>query len=230
MKRTVIYRDRADAGRALASALAEQRWSPDTLVLGLPRGGVPVAFGVAQRLHLPLELYLVRKLGAPENPELAIGAIASGGVRVLNRELIEQLGVTPEELRKITAAEQRELARRERDYRGDRPVPDFESVPVIIVDDGLATGFTVRAAILALRQDGCPRIAVAAPVGPEETCASLARQADLVVCPCRPEPFLGVGQWYEDFSPTSDEEVRECLRRAEASGPPIAGQRSGGGA
>jgi putative phosphoribosyl transferase len=208
------FADRYDAGRRLAAALGKYGNRSDVLVLALPRGGVPVAFEVARALHAPLDLFLVRKLGLPGQPELAMGAIASGGVRVLNDDIVDKLQVSPQELDAVTAEERQELQRRERLYRDDRPAPDVRERIVILVDDGLATGSTMRAAVAALRQQGPGRIVVAVPVGAAQTCAELRAEADEVVCARTPEPFYAVGMWYEDFSQTSDAEVRELLDRA----------------
>jgi predicted phosphoribosyltransferase len=209
----MMYRDRSEAGRILASKLAAYADQPDLLVLALPRGGVPVAFEVAQALHAPLDLFLVRKLGLPGHEELAMGAIASGGVRVLNEEVVRVLQVPDDVIATVAAVEQQELERRERLYRGERPPVDVCGKTVILVDDGLATGASMRAAVAALRQMGPARVVVAVPVGSAETCHELRREADDVVCAATPEPFRAVGLWYEDFSQTSDEEVRELLDR-----------------
>jgi predicted phosphoribosyltransferase len=183
-------------------------------VLALPRGGVPVGFEVAKALHAPLDVFVVRKLGLPGQEELAMGAIASGGVRVLNRDLLRALHIPEEVVDQITQEEQRELERREREYRDERSPIDVRGKSVILVDDGLATGSSMRVAVLALKQKGPAQVVVAVPVAPADTCAELQSVADKVVCAVTPQPFLGVGQWYEDFSQTSDEEVRELLRRA----------------
>ncbi len=207
------FANRADAGRLLAAQLAEYRGRPDVLVLGLPRGGVPVAFEVAQVLGAPLDAYLVRKLGVPGHAELAMGAIASGGVRVVNPATVRSLRISPQQLDAVTRAEEAELQRQERLYRGDRPPPDVSERTVILVDDGLATGATMQAAVAALRSAGPKEVVVAVPVAPPETCAELEGEADRVVCAVTPEPFYAVGAWYRDFSQTSDDEVRELLRR-----------------
>jgi predicted phosphoribosyltransferase len=210
----MLFQDRADAGRQLAAKLSRYAGRSDVLVLALPRGGVPVAYEVAQALHAPLDVFLVRKLGLPGHEELAMGAIATGGVRVLNDEVVRALRVPEEVIDQVTAEEQRELERREREYRSDRPPPDVRGRIVILVDDGLATGSTMRAAVAALRQQGPARIVVAVPIGAPETCAKLRDEADEAVCARTPEPFYAVGLWYEDFSQTSDDEVRELLDRA----------------
>jgi predicted phosphoribosyltransferase len=186
----------------------------DVLVLGLPRGGVPVAFEVARALNAPLDVFLVRKLGTPGQEELAMGAIASGGIRVLNTSVIEYLGITSDVIESTADKQMKELERRERLYRDDRPPADVRGRIIILVDDGLATGSTMRAAVSALRQRGPARIIVAVPVAPPSTCRELAMEADEVICPLSVEPFDGVGRWYEDFSQTTDEEVRTLLEQA----------------
>jgi putative phosphoribosyl transferase len=198
----------------LATTLQEYANRDDVVVLALPRGGVPVGFEVAKALHEPLDVFVVRKLGLPGQEELAMGAIASGGVRVLNRDLLRALRIPEEVVGQITQEEQRELERREREYRDERSPIDVRGKTVILVDDGLATGSSMRVAVLALKQKGPAQVVVAVPVAPADTCAELQSVADKVVCAVTPQPFLGVGQWYEDFSQTSDEEVRELLRRA----------------
>jgi predicted phosphoribosyltransferase len=208
------YRDREDAGRRLATELAPYADRDAVVVLALPRGGVPVAFEVARLLHAPLDVLLVRKLGVPGHPELAMGAIASGGVRVLSHDIISQLVVTPEEVEAATAREGVELDRRDRMYRGDRPATPLAGRTAILVDDGLATGATMEAAIQAVRQSNPARIIVAAPVGAAETCERLRALADEVVCASSPDHFQAVGLWYDRFDQTSDEEVIELLNRA----------------
>jgi len=208
------FRDRAEAGRELASRLRPYAGRDDVLVLALPRGGVPVAFEVARELGAPLDVFLVRKLGVPGHEELAMGAIASGGVRVLNRDVVRALGIGERALEAVTAREQRELARREQAYRGDRPQPDVKDRIVILVDDGLATGSTMRAAIMALRQQDPARIIVAVPTAAPEVCEQMRDVADEMVCATTPSPFFGVGQWYDDFSETTDDEVRQLLEEA----------------
>ena len=209
----MYYRDRYDAGRILASRLTAYADRADVLVLALPRGGVPVAHEIAQALHAPLDVFLVRKLGLPGHEELAMGAIASGGVRVLNEDVVRVLQVSDDVIETVAAAEQQELERRERLYRGERPPLDVRGKIVILVDDGLATGASMRAAVAALRQMGPARIVVAVPVGSAETCAEMHDVADEVVCGYTPEAFRAVGLWYEDFSQTTDAEVRELLNR-----------------
>jgi len=209
-----LFRDRADAGRQLALPLSIYADRPDLLVLALPRGGVPVAFEVALALHAPLDVFIVRKLGFPGHEELAIGAIATGGVRVLDEEVIKTFGIPPAVIDQVTATELRELERREKQYRDGRPPPAVAGHTVILIDDGLATGSTMRAAVRALRKEGAKTIVVAVPVSPPETCDSLREEVDDIVCAVTPEPFRAVGLWYADFSQTTDEEVRELLERA----------------
>jgi putative phosphoribosyl transferase len=183
------------------------------LVLALPRGGVPVGFEVAKALHAPLDVFIVRKLGVPGQEELAMGATATGKIRVLNEEVIRGLGIPDETVEAVAAVEERELERRERLYRGDRPAADVKDKPVILIDDGLATGSTMRAAIVALKRRHPARIVVAVPVA-AATCDELRSEVDELVCAVTPEPFFSVGQWYENFSQTSDEEVQDLLKRA----------------
>ena len=212
--REVIYRNRSEAGKHLAQQLAKYANREDVLVLALPRGGVPVAFEVAKALRAPLDIFLVRKLGLPGHEELAMGAIATGGVRVLNPDVVDYLGIPASVIDAVAADELRELERRERAYRGDRPEPDVRGKTVILVDDGLATGSTMRAAAAALRQKGPARIVVAVPVSAPQTCDEYRMGVDEIICANTPEPFYGVGLWYEDFSQTTDEEVRELLEKA----------------
>lgn len=183
------------------------------LVLGLPRGGVPVAYEVARELHAPLDVFLVRKLGVPGQEELAMGAIASGGVRVINEDVVRQLHIPDSVIDAVAKQELRELERRELAYRGDRPSPDVKDRTAILIDDGLATGSTMRAAALALRKQDPAQIVVAVPVAAAQTCDEFRSVVDEIICAVTPERFYGVGLWYEDFSQTSDEEVRELLRR-----------------
>ena len=208
------YRDRVEAGQQLATKLMAYAHRPDVLVLGLPRGGVPVAFAVAERLGVSLDAFVVRKLGLPGHEELAMGAIATGGVRVVNEEVVRLLHIAPEVIDAVAAREQQELEHRERLYRQDRPTPEIRGRTVILADDGLATGATMRAAVAALRQQQPARIVVAVPVAARSTCDELKTHVDEVVCAAMPEPFYAVGLWYEDFSPTSDAEVRDLLARA----------------
>ena len=205
------YRDRRHAGRVLASYLMDRFVGENPLVLALPRGGVPVGFEVAAALSAPLDVFLVRKIGLPIQPEFAMGSLASGGLRLLDHALIEEAGVTPEELARITAREGRELERCEELYRAGRAPLQLQGREVIIVDDGLATGFTMRAAVAALRKLGCSRITAGVPVGAEDSCAMLAAEVDLLVCPLQPSVFHSVSLWYGEFAPTEDAEVRDCL-------------------
>jgi len=205
-----LFHDRADAGRQLARSLLDFS-GRDVVILALPRGGVPVAAQVARSLGAPLDVFIVRKLGLPGHEELAMGAIASGGVRVLNDEVVQVYGIPERIIDEVTERERRELERRERDYHGQRPPPEVAGRTVILIDDGLATGSTMRAAVRALRLLDPRRIIVAVPVGAPPTCAMLGAEADAIVCLAMPEPFLSVGSWYEDFSQTSDAEVRAVL-------------------
>lgn len=205
------FRDRTDAGRRLADDLRQYAGREDLLVLGLPRGGVPVAFEVARGLDAPMDVFLVRKLGVPGRPELAMGAIASGGVRILNEAVVNHLGVTDDMIARVAAEEQAELERRERAYRGDLPEPPIEGRTVILVDDGLATGSTMAAAAAAVRARDPASLVVAVPVAAEETCDEFRGLVDSVVCSITPVPFGAVGAWYERFDQTTDEEVRELL-------------------
>jgi len=210
------FHDRSDAGRQLATLLTAYAHRGDVTVLALPRGGVPVAYEVASALHAPLDVFLVRKLGVPGHSELAMGAIASGGVRVLSDDIITQLGIPQAAVEEVTARERIELDRRDRMYRGGRQPADLEGRTVILVDDGLATGATMEAAILAARQAKPARIVVAAPVGAPDTCQRLSAVADEVDCVAMPDPFQAVGLWYQRFDQTSDEEVIELLQKAAA--------------
>lgn len=210
----MIFRNRQDAGQRLAARLTNYAGRSDVLVLALPRGGVPVAFEVAQQLKAPLDVFLVRKLGVPGHEELAMGAIASGGTRVINEDVVRYLQIPGEVIDAVAADEQRELERRERAYRDSRPAPQVKDRVVILIDDGLATGSTMRAAAAALRKQNPSRIVVAVPVAPAETCEEFRKEVDEVVCAATPEPFQGVGLWYDNFSQTSDEEVRQLLKRA----------------
>jgi putative phosphoribosyl transferase len=208
------FADRADAGRVLAEDLKEYSGRPDVIVLGLPRGGIPVAYEVALALHAPLDVFLVRKLGAPGQEELAMGAIASGGVVVVNDEVIDALGISREELNAEVETETRELERREAMYRGGHPLAPLKGKTVILIDDGLATGSTMRAALAAVKRFEPSQVVVAVPVGASSTCAELEAIADRCVCAISPENFRSVGLWYDDFAQTTDEEVRELLTRA----------------
>jgi putative phosphoribosyl transferase len=209
------FKNRTEAGRLLAERLSTYANRPDTLVLGLPRGGVPVAYEVAAALNAPLDVFVVRKLGVPGHEELAMGAIATGGARSLNHDVIEYLGIPDEVIDAVTEREGQELERRERIYRDDRAARSPRNRVTILVDDGLATGSSMRAAALAVRNSQPASIVVAVPVAASQTCEDLHREADEVICCFTPEPFYAVGLWYEDFSQTTDEEVRELLARAE---------------
>jgi predicted phosphoribosyltransferase len=206
-----IYADRAEAGQVLARLLYRYRATPNALVLALPRGGVPVGFEIAQHLNLPLDVWIVRKLGVPGQEELAMGAIASGELVVLNRSVIRALHISAEEIQQVIERERIEMARRERQFRGDRPAPEVRDRVVILVDDGLATGSTMRAAAQAIRARSPERIIVAVPLGPEEACAELQADADQVICAKTPAHFSAVGACYRSFPQTTDEEVRELL-------------------
>jgi putative phosphoribosyl transferase len=208
------FQNRTDAGRRLAAALACYGGRGNVVVLGLPRGGVPVAFEIACALNAPLDVIVVRKLGLPGHEEFGIGAIASGDVRVVDDSVLRAYGVDLETLDRITERERQELQRREELYRDDRPLPAMADRVVILVDDGLATGSTIRAAIAALRAKAPREIVVAVPVGAPETCVAIATLADSLVCLETPEPFNAVGLWYDDFAQTTDEEVHELLERA----------------
>jgi predicted phosphoribosyltransferase len=207
------FRNRNEAGRLLAEKLTAYANRPDVLVLALPRGGVPVAYEVAGALGAPVDVFVVRKLGVPGYEELAMGAVATGGVRVLNDQIVQQLGLPEYVIDAVAAREQQELARRERVYRGGRRPADVRGWTVILVDDGLATGATMRAAVVALRQLQPARIVIAIPTASPETCEELKAEVDDIVCAITPEPFLAVGHWYEDFSQTTDREVRDLLAR-----------------
>jgi putative phosphoribosyl transferase len=208
------FRDRADAGRRLAEHLRDYAERPDLLVLGLARGGVPVAFEVAGALNAALDVFVVRKLGVPRHEELALGAIAPGGVRVLNEDVIQALDVGEDTIAAVAAEEQRELERRERDLRDGASPEPVRGRATILVDDGLATGASMRAAVLALREQEAAEVVVAVPVAAPEVCARFEEEVDEIVCALTPERMYAVGAWYEDFSQTSDDEVRELLRRA----------------
>ncbi len=209
-----LFRDRVEAGRILATKLSAYKNRPGVLVLGLPRGGIPVAYEVAQELGAPLDVFLVRKLGLPGHEELAMGAIASGGVQVLNADVVNLFRVPLDVIDHIAAREQAELNRREQAYRQGRPAPVIEGRTVILVDDGLATGSTMRAAVAAVRQKAPERIVVAVPVAAPSTCDEFRDEVDEVICAETPEPFHAVGLWYEDFTQTTDAEIRELLNRA----------------
>jgi putative phosphoribosyl transferase len=208
------FKNRTEAGRLLASKLAAFQNRSDLLVLALPRGGVPVAFELADALHAPLDIFVVRKLGVPGQEELAFGAIATGGVRVINDEIARSMHLSPEQIEATIVREQAELARRERSYRGDRPIPNPSARTVILVDDGLATGATMLAASRALRQENPSKIVVAVPVAAPAVCEEFRSEVDEIICAITPEPFYAVGLWYEDFSQITDAEVRHFLDRA----------------
>jgi predicted phosphoribosyltransferase len=213
----MLYHDRRDAGRKLAGKLLHYADRQDAMVLALPRGGVPVGYEVARALGVPLDAFLVRKLGVPGHEELAMGAIASGGVRVVNAETVHRLGIPDIWIDEAADREARELARREDAFRDGRPAPAVRGNTVILVDDGLATGSTMRAAVAALRRLGPARVVVAVPVGAAETCAEFRHLADEAVCLEQPEAFYAVGSWYDDFTQTTDDEVKELLARAHAA-------------
>jgi putative phosphoribosyl transferase len=209
-----LFRDRTEAGRLLAGMLGEYANREDVLILGLPRGGVPVAFEVARALKAPLDIFIVRKLGLPTNKELAMGAVASGGVRVLNDEVVRSFGVAESVIEAVAEKEQIELKRRESLYRGDNPMPEAVDKTILLVDDGIATGSTMRAAVAALRQKHPAQIVVAVPVAPPSTCEDLQAEADEVICVATPQPFYAVGQWYKIFDQTTDRQVRELYERS----------------
>jgi putative phosphoribosyl transferase len=215
--RMARFRDRSEAGRRLAADLTRFAGRDDVIVLALPRGGVPVAWEVAKALHVPMDVFVVRKLGLPGYEELAMGAIASGGVRLINEDVVRAYHIPPAAIDAFAAREQAELERRERLYRGERPFPDLRGKTVILVDDGLATGSTMRVAVEALRREGPARIVVAVPVSAPETCDALRDIADEVLCAITPEPFHAVGLWYQDFTQTTDAEVHDLLARAQAA-------------
>jgi len=206
-----LYHDRRAGGRALAAALSKYQGDPELLVLALPRGGVPVGYEVARALHAPLDVFVVRKLGAPDHEELAMGAVASGGAFVLNHDVITTLAISEASIQTVLEKERRELSRRERAYRGHRAPLDVRTKTVILVDDGLATGSTMRAAIAGLKQLRPRKVVVGVPVAAPETCRELSEEADDVVCSATPEPFYAVGLWYDKFAQTTDQEVRQLL-------------------
>lgn len=208
------YQDRAEAGRRLAARLTQFAGRADVIVLALPRGGVPVGYEVAASLDVPLDVFVVRKLGVPWQPEVAMGAVASGSIRIIDRDAVEAYGVREDEVARVTATAQVELARRELQYRGDRPLADLTDRTILLVDDGLATGATMRAAVEAVRGKAPARIVVAVPVAAPETCETMSGLADELICAVTPEPFYAVGFWYGDFAETTDEQVRALLARA----------------
>ena len=209
------FRDRTEAGKELARSLSSYANRADTLVLGLPRGGVPVAHEVAQALNLPLDICIVRKLGVPNYPELAMGAIASGGVRILNQDVIQEEAIPEEILAQVTADERRELQRREQAYRGDRPQPTIRDRTIIVVDDGLATGATMRTAIALLRSQRPKAIVVAVPIAPLSVCKLLDNEVDIVICLMTPDPFYAISLGYDNFTQVTDMEVRKLLAHRE---------------
>jgi putative phosphoribosyl transferase len=209
-----LFHDRTEAGRRVAEMLGDYAHRADVLILALPRGGVPVAFEVAKALNAPLDIFVVRKLGLPSNEELAMGALASGHIRVLNKEVVRSFGVADRIIEAVAEKEQAELERRERLYRGDSSPPEVGGKTILLVDDGIATGSTMRAAIAALRQQDPARIVVGVPVAPASICEVLRADADEVVCAKTPEPFYAVGQWYKIFDQTTDEQVRELFERS----------------
>lgn len=211
-----LFKDRTQAGRRLAEQLTRYRGRDDVLVLALPRGGVPVAYEVAEALEAPLDVFVVRKLGVPGQPELAMGAIATGGVRVLNEDLVRRLGISEDTANAVAERELEELERRERSYRGDRAPPDLEGKTVLLVDDGLATGATMRAAVAALGRQGPGSVVVAVPTASPDTCDELRQEVDEVVCAETPQPFYGVGMWYENFTQTTDADVQDLLSKDRA--------------
>src|SRR5919109_733714 len=208
------FRDRRDAGRKLAQELLHYAHRSDVIVLALPRGGVPVAYEVALALNAPLDIFIVRKLGLPGQEELAIGAIASGGIRVLNEDLVRMLNLSEKVIEHVAQRELQELQRREQSYRGNRPAPEVRDKTVILIDDGLATGASMRAAVAGLRAQHPAQIVVAVPAAAPEVCDAFASEVDEVVCAITPDPFYGVGRWYDDFSQVTDEEVRNLLQEA----------------
>ncbi|MGZ8184042.1 MAG: phosphoribosyltransferase [Methylobacter sp.] len=213
------FRNRRQAGQLLADKLMAYANRTDVLILALPRGGVPVAFEVAQALNAPLDIFVVRKLGLPGHEELAMGALASGNVRVLNDDVVNRMHISEKVINAVAAQEQRELERRERLYRNDRPPFSVRGRTVILIDDGLATGSTMRAAVSALRRQNPAALVVAVPVAAPETCEEFKREVDEIICAYTPEPFYAVGLWYEDFSQTGDDEVRDLLARAAQATP-----------
>jgi putative phosphoribosyl transferase len=208
------YKNRSEAGKKLAAKLHVYANRPDVIILGLPRGGIPVAFEVATKLGLPLDVFVVRKLGVPGHEELAMGAIASGGVKVLNQDIVQGLNISRDAIESVANKQNEELKRREQLYRGNHPHLDVKNLTVILVDDGLATGATMRAAVQALRKQKPVGIIVAVPAAAPEACEELGEEADDIICAITPDPFFSVGSWYEDFSQTTDDEVRQLLKIA----------------
>ncbi|MDZ8025526.1 MAG: phosphoribosyltransferase [Nostoc sp. DedQUE11] len=219
----MLFKDRRFAGQLLAKELAAYANRSDVVVLGLPRGGVPVAFEVAKALNAPLDILVVRKLGVPDQEELAMGAVASGGVRILNKHIINSVNISDEVIARVAVQEERELERREQLYRGERPLRDLRGRVVILVDDGLATGASMWAATVAVRKQQPAAIVIAVPVAARETCQQLEPEVDQIACVSTPNPFYSVGLWYENFPQTTDEEVRELLIKAENGQPLFTG-------
>lgn len=211
-----LYKDRVDAGKKLAKELSKYANRSDVLILALPRGGVPVAFEVAKELNVKMDVFIVRKLGVPGNEELAMGAISSDNIRVLNEDVVRSFQISERVINMVAENELRELERRERAYRGDRTKPEISGSTVILIDDGLATGATMRAAAAALKIKNPAKIVVAVPTGAPDTCELFRREVDEVICVATPEPFYGVGAWYGNFSQTTDEEVCDLLNKARA--------------
>lgn len=217
----MLFKNRTTAGQTLARELADYANRSDVIVLGLPRGGVPVAFEVAQALKAPLDVVVVRKLGVPEQEELAMGAIASGGVRIINEHIVKQMNISDDMIARVAVQEERELERRELLYRGDRPFCDLRERTVILVDDGLATGATMWAAVASVRRQHPAQIVIAVPVATTETCQELATAVDKIVCAATPSPFYSVGMWYKDFPQTTDDQVRHLLAKTETNHQPL---------
>lgn len=209
------FKNREDAGRKLANKLLKYTHRNDVIILALPRGGVPVAYEVAKKLKVPMDVFLVRKLGVPGQEELAMGAIASGGVEVLNKDIVQSIGISRNTIDKVAEKEHKELERREKYYRGDRPKPEIKGKHVMLIDDGLATGASMRSAVRAVRSWNPAEVIVAVPTSAPDTCELFEYEADKIICLSTPEPFYGVGAWYEDFSQTTDEEVSDLLEKAE---------------
>jgi predicted phosphoribosyltransferase len=216
-----LFNDRVDAGRKLAKDLLKYANRSDVLILALPRGGVPVAFEVAKELNVKMDVFIVRKLGVPGNEELAMGAIASDNIRVLNEDVVMSFQIPERVIDTVAEKERRELERRERAYRGDRPKPEIEGSTVILIDDGLATGATMRAAAAALKTKNPAKIVIAVPTAAPDTCEIFRKEVDEIICLATPEPFYGVGAWYEDFSQTTDKEVCELLDKAASFQPKL---------
>lgn len=210
-----LFKDRIDAGEQLAEELTEYKHKKDVIVLGLPRGGIPVAYKVAEELDAPLDVFIVRKLGVPGHKELAMGAIASGDIRVLNERIVNSLGISNKSIASVAAQEERELERRQNEYRGDRPMPELSDKIILLIDDGIATGATMRAAIEAINSKNPKKLVVAVPTAAHDTCESLKEKVDKLICLKTPQPFFGVGRWYQHFGQTTDEEVKKFLDKSE---------------